>query len=113
MTINTSIKSLIKHAVEIAIQDIITAVIERSIKIAITTTDHIIKKDFALDPDESRLRIASHHMARNLTAAMAMITCKDHLVSNITKGIKTGLVQYFTRVSFNLLFITIYKVALS
>lgn len=82
-----------------SVQEIVGAVIERSIKIAITTAEHIIKKDFALDPDECRMRNATHHMVRNLTAAMAMITCRDYLATNITKSIKQGLATAFSRVS--------------
>ena len=99
MATNAQLKQLVRHAVELAVQEIVAAVIERSIKIAITTAEHIIKKDFALDPDESRMRAATHHMVRNLTAAMAMITCRDYLATNITKSIKQGLMQAFSRVS--------------
>ena len=72
---------------------------ERSLKVAITTTENIIKKDFALEPDETRMRAATHHMARNLAAAMAMITSKEHLTAAIAKGIKQGILTGFNRVS--------------
>ncbi|KAK8742070.1 hypothetical protein OTU49_002091, partial [Cherax quadricarinatus] len=94
---NAQLKQLVRHAVDLAVQEIVAAVMERSIKIAITTAEHIIKKDFALDPDESRMRAATHHMVRNLTAAMAMITCRDYLATNITKNIKQGMLQAFSR----------------
>lgn len=38
-----------------------------------------MRKDFALDPEEVRMRTAARHMARNLTAGMAMITCRDQV----------------------------------
>ena len=60
-------------------QDVAPPVIDRAVKIAMTTCEQLVKKDFALDHNENRLRQASHHMVRNLTAGMAMITCKDHL----------------------------------
>ena len=53
--------------------------IERAIKIALTTTEQIVKKDHALDHDETRMRTAAHSTTRNLTAGMAMITCKEHV----------------------------------
>ena len=53
--------------------------IDRAVKIAMTTCEQLVKKDFALDHDENRMRQAAHHMVRNLTAGMAMITCRDHL----------------------------------
>ncbi|KAK7066941.1 CCR4-NOT transcription complex subunit 1 [Halocaridina rubra] len=96
---SAQLKPLVRHALEIAVQDIVGAVIERCVKISLTTAEQIIKKDFALDPDETRMRLATHHMVRNLTAAMAMITCRDYLATNITKSIKQGLITALSRTS--------------
>ncbi|XP_076065903.1 CCR4-NOT transcription complex subunit 1 isoform X3 [Oratosquilla oratoria] len=93
----SQLKQLVRQAVESAVQDLVGLVMEKSIKIAIITAEHIIKKDFALDPDEARMRQATHHIVRNLTAAMAMITCRDHLALPIAKSIKQGLLVLFSR----------------
>merc|ERR1719273_141147 len=79
---------LIKLAIEKSVQEWISPVIERAIKIAITTCEQIVKKDFSLDFDETRMRVAAHHMVRNLTAGMAMITCRDHLLLSIKNNLK-------------------------
>ena len=79
---------LIKIAIEKSIQEWATPVIERANKIALTTTEQIVKKDFSLDPDESRMRAAAHNMVRNLTSGMAMITCRDHLLLSIKNHLK-------------------------
>jgi CCR4-NOT transcription complex subunit 1 len=79
---------LIKLAIEKSVQEWISPVIERAIKIAITTCEQIVKKDFSLDYDETRMRVAAHHMVRNLTAGMAMITCRDHLLLSIKNNLK-------------------------
>ena len=81
-------KDLIKLAIEKSVQEWISPVIERAIKIAITTCEQIVKKDFSLDFDETRMRVAAHHMVRNLTAGMAMITCRDHLLLSIKNNLK-------------------------
>jgi CCR4-NOT transcription complex subunit 1 len=52
----------------------------------------IAKKDFAMDPDEGRLRAGAHCMVRNLTAGMAMITCRDHLHLSIKTNLKNFMV---------------------
>ena len=83
---------LIKLAIEKSVQEWISPVIERAIKIAITTCEQIVKKDFALNFDESRMRIAAHSMVRNLTAGMAMITCRDHLLLSIKNNLKNIMV---------------------
>ncbi|KAL0280391.1 UNVERIFIED_CONTAM: hypothetical protein PYX00_001693 [Menopon gallinae] len=83
------LKQLIRSAVEQAVQEWIHLVVERSIKIAVPTCEHVVKQDFAVDPDESRMRLAAHHMVRNLTAGMALITCRDHMLSSISANLKT------------------------
>lgn len=82
------LKQFIRPAVERAVQEWIHPVVDRSIKIALTTCEQIVKKDFALDSDETRMRAAAHHMVRNLTAGMAMITCRDQLLLSISGNLK-------------------------
>ena len=65
----------------------------RVIKIAITTCEQIVKKDFALDFDETRMQVAAHSMARNLMAGMAMITYRDHLLLSIKNNLKNIMVM--------------------
>ncbi|XP_055592408.1 CCR4-NOT transcription complex subunit 1 [Uranotaenia lowii] len=84
------LKQIIKTALERTITDWITPVVERSVKIASKTCEQIIRKDFALDPDDQRMRTAAHNLARNLAAGMAMITCRDQLMQNIQNNIKTA-----------------------
>ena len=83
---------LIKIAIEKSIQEWASPVIDRANKIALTTTEHIVKKDYSLDPDENRMRSAAHNMVRNLTSGMAMITCRDHLLQSIKNHLKHFMV---------------------
>ena len=48
-------------------------------------------QDFALDPEESRMRSAAHHMVRFMTAGMALITCREPLLVSINTNIKQAL----------------------
>ncbi|XP_076649788.1 CCR4-NOT transcription complex subunit 1 isoform X4 [Halictus rubicundus] len=82
------LKQFVRPAVERAIQEWIVPVVDRSIKIALTTSEQIVRKDFALDPDEVRMRTAARHMVRNLTAGMAMITCRDQVLASISTNLK-------------------------
>ncbi|XP_019755712.2 CCR4-NOT transcription complex subunit 1 isoform X2 [Dendroctonus ponderosae] len=82
------LKALAKKAIELAVQEWLPPVLDRSVKIALQTCEAIIRKDFALEPDEEKMRIAAHLMARNLTAGMAMITCRDQLLSSINTHMK-------------------------
>ena len=55
-------------------------------------------KDFALDPNETCMRIAAHHIVRNLTAGMAMITSQEPLLLAINSNLKASM-SGFIRVS--------------
>ena len=50
-------------------------------------------QDFALDPEEGRIRAAAHHMARNMTAGMALITCREPLIMNISNNLKNAFTK--------------------
>ncbi|XP_054165262.1 CCR4-NOT transcription complex subunit 1-like [Oppia nitens] len=91
LNLNPALKQLVRPAIERAVQEWIVPVVERSMKISLTTAENIIKKDFALDPDENHMCVAAHYLTRNLTAGMAMITCKDPLFMSI----KTALTNAF------------------
>ncbi|KAM9377896.1 CCR4-NOT transcription complex subunit 1 isoform 1-T1 [Pholidichthys leucotaenia] len=84
------LKQCVRQAVERAVQELVHPVVDRSIKIAMTTCEQIIRKDFALDSEESRMRVAAHHMMRNLTAGMAMITCREPLLMSIATNLKNS-----------------------
>ncbi|PVD20962.1 hypothetical protein C0Q70_19125, partial [Pomacea canaliculata] len=85
---NPILKQVIRPTIERAVTDLILPVVERSIKIALTTCEQIVKKDFALDPDENRMRTAAHCMARNITAGLALITCREPVMVQIAANLK-------------------------
>ncbi|XP_046976723.1 CCR4-NOT transcription complex subunit 1 isoform X2 [Vanessa cardui] len=86
------LKQFVKPAIERSIQEWIHPVVDRSIKYALTTCEQIIRKDFAFDPDEVRMRTCAHHMMRNLTAGMAMITCREQIISTISTNLKAAFI---------------------
>lgn len=90
------LKQIVRNAIERTITDWINPVVDRSVRIGVNTCEQIIRKDFALDCDENRMRTAAHYMVRNLTAGMAMITCKDQLMQSITTSIKNSFISAIT-----------------
>lgn len=86
--LHPQLKQIVRASLEKTIQDWVGPVVDRSVKISIKTTESIIRKDFSLDPDDSTMRQAAHYMVRNLAAGMAMITCKDQLISAIQTNVK-------------------------
>ncbi|KAK4872711.1 hypothetical protein RN001_014740 [Aquatica leii] len=85
------LKGLVRSAIERAVQEWIVPVVDRAIKIALTTCEQLVRKDFALDGDENRVRSAAHCMIRYLTAGMVMITCRDQLLGAINTHMKSVL----------------------
>ncbi|XP_050542433.1 CCR4-NOT transcription complex subunit 1-like [Daktulosphaira vitifoliae] len=83
-----TLKTYVRAAIERSIQEWINPVVERSVKIAVITTEHTVKKDFGMDPDESHLRKAAHCMVRNLTSGLAMITCREQVIQTLTSNLK-------------------------
>ncbi len=50
-------------------------------------------KDFATEPNEDKLRKASHLMAQKLAGSLALVTCKEPLKSNLANHLRTYLVE--------------------
>lgn len=73
------LKRLVPMAVDRAICEIITPVVERSVTIACMTTYELVSKDYAVDPDEARMRSAAHLMVSSLAGSLALVTCKEPL----------------------------------
>lgn len=90
------LKQIVRSAIERTITDWLSPVVDRSVRIAVTTCEQIVRKDFALEADETRMRKAAHYMVRNLTAGMAMITCRDQLNSLIQNHIKSAFATSIT-----------------
>lgn len=90
---NPHLKTPVRAALERAVQDLLPPVVERSIKIALTTCEQVIRKDFALDPDENRMRAAAHHMVRSITSGLALYTCREPLFMSISTNLKNAFMS--------------------
>jgi CCR4-NOT transcription complex subunit 1 len=87
------LKRLVPMAVDRAICEIITPVVERSVTIACMTTYELVTKDYATDPDESRLRAAAHAMVSSLAGSLALVTCKEPLKVSLGSQLRVMLQQ--------------------
>ncbi|KAK2749269.1 hypothetical protein FQN55_003591 [Onygenales sp. PD_40] len=82
------IRRIVHGAVERAIAEIIAPVVERSITIASISTAQLILKDFAMEPDEEKVRQAARTMVRSLAGSLALVTCKEPLKMSMTNYIR-------------------------
>ncbi|KAI9329571.1 CCR4-Not complex component, Not1-domain-containing protein [Obelidium mucronatum] len=75
-----SIKRIVHLAIDRAIREVVVSpVVERSVTIAGIATRELIVKDFALEPDEIKMRKAAHLMAQNLAGSLAIVSSRDPL----------------------------------
>eukprot|EP00668_Euglena_longa_P016523 GGOE01020788.1.p1 GENE.GGOE01020788.1~~GGOE01020788.1.p1 ORF type:complete len:2385 (+),score=619.83 GGOE01020788.1:748-7155(+) len=73
------VKVWVSFAISRAVAEIFQPVVERSVMTACTTTRELIMKDFAMDPDDNKMRQYARMMVQSLAANLAMVTCKDPL----------------------------------
>ena len=88
------LRQIVQSAVERAIAEIITPVVERSVTIASISTAQLITKDFAMEPDEEKVRYAAGIMVRQLAGSLALVTCKEPLKVSMTNYIRMIQQEY-------------------
>ncbi|CAA6673569.1 unnamed protein product [Spirodela intermedia] len=78
-------------AMEKAIREIISPVVQRSVTIASQTTKELVLKDYAMESDESRIYNAAHLMVASLAGSLAHVTCKEPLRIAMSANLRTLL----------------------
>eukprot|EP00474_Spongospora_subterranea_P008987 CRZ09445.1 hypothetical protein [Spongospora subterranea] len=89
---NPRLKTCVSMAVDRAINEIISPVVERSVHIACITTRELICKDFEMEGDDLRMRKAAHQMVQSLTCSLALVTCKEPLRLSISNHLRSLLI---------------------
>eukprot|EP00039_Didymoeca_costata_P023184 m.6279 g.6279 ORF g.6279 m.6279 type:complete len:2271 (+) comp3509_c0_seq1:242-7054(+) len=82
-------RPMVQAALERAIEEIISPVVDRSIKIARIAGHKLVTKDFALEPSDAKMRVAAHNMVRHLAGSLAMVTAKDPARLSIGNHMRT------------------------
>lgn len=67
--------------------------LEKAVKISVSTAEPLIKKDFSLDPEENHMRIAARNMVANMSSGMMLITGKEPLTQHLFNALKTQFTQ--------------------
>lgn len=85
MVVNaTRLHEIVRTALSRALTDIIQPVVDRSVTIAAISTQQMIHKDFAIEPDENRLRACAINMVKATAGSLALVTSKEPLRANFT-----------------------------
>lgn len=91
MVVNTArLHEMVRSAVTKALHDIIQPVVDRSVTIAAISTQQMIHKDFATEPDENKLRTAAVNMVKATAGSLAQVTSKEPLRANITNYLRSA-----------------------
>uniref|UniRef100_A0A6B2KWF0 CCR4-Not complex component Not1 C-terminal domain-containing protein n=1 Tax=Arcella intermedia TaxID=1963864 RepID=A0A6B2KWF0_9EUKA len=84
-------KKIVVHSISKAIQDNITYLIDNPVSVSSTTTKELILKDFAMEPDETKILRAASSMAQGLAAHLSGSAARDILRNAITQKIRIAL----------------------
>ncbi|KAG5142481.1 hypothetical protein JHK82_018176 [Glycine max] len=78
-------------AMDRAIKEIVSSIVQRSVSIATQTTKELVLKDYAMESDETRILNAAHLMVASLAGSLAHVTCKEPLRASISGQLRTSL----------------------
>ncbi|CAH8310228.1 unnamed protein product [Eruca vesicaria subsp. sativa] len=78
-------------AMDRAIKEIVSGIVQRSVCIACQTTKELVLKDYASEPDETRIYNAAHLMVASLAGSLAHVTCKEPLRTSISGHLRSSL----------------------
>ncbi|KAG0199082.1 hypothetical protein BGX28_007595 [Mortierella sp. GBA30] len=88
-----ALKRLVHIAIDRAVREIVAPVVDRSVTIAGISTREMVIKDFAMEPNEEKMRKAAHLMVQNLAGSLALVTCKEPLRVSMANIIRTLFLQ--------------------
>jgi CCR4-NOT transcription complex subunit 1 len=90
MVVSSSrLHEIVRNALTRALQDIIQPVVDRSVAIAAIATQQMIRKDFATEMDENRMRTSAISMVKATAGSLAQVTSKEPLRANFTNYMRT------------------------
>ncbi|RZC53428.1 hypothetical protein C5167_012294 [Papaver somniferum] len=92
LSLQMEFQRIVPVAMERAIKEVMSPVVQRSVTIAIQTTKELVLKDYAMESDESRMYNAAHLMVASLAGSLAHVTCKEPLRVSISSHLR-NLIQ--------------------
>lgn len=82
------LREIVSAAITRAVHEIIAPVVERSVTIAAISTAQMIRKDFATEPDESKVQAAAISMVKRTAGSLALVTSKEPLRASMNNYIR-------------------------
>nr|XP_043622240.1 CCR4-NOT transcription complex subunit 1-like [Erigeron canadensis] len=91
LALHMPFQSVLGISMEVAIKEIVSSIVQRSVSIATQTTKELVLKDYAMESDESRIHSAAHLMVASLAGSLAHVTCKEPLRGSISSQLRNNL----------------------
>lgn len=82
------LREIVSAAITRAVHEIISPVVERSVTIAAISTAQMIRKDFATELDEEKVRAAAISMVKRTAGSLALVTSKEPLRASMNNYIR-------------------------
>lgn len=93
LNVQPALKNFIIPTLDKAVNEMMHLLLEKAVKISVSTAEPLIKKDFSLDPEENHMRIAARNMVANMSSGMMLITGKEPLTQHLFNALKTQFTQ--------------------
>ncbi|CAF0914580.1 unnamed protein product [Brachionus calyciflorus] len=88
-----TLKNCIIPALDKAVTEMMNLLLDKAVRISVSTAEPIIKKDFSLDPEETHMRVAARNMVANMSSGMMLITGKEPLTTHLFNTLKIQFTQ--------------------
>jgi CCR4-NOT transcription complex subunit 1 len=89
---HSNLKRIVHIAIDRSIREVIQSpLVERSVTIAIVATKDVVQKDFALEPNEEKMRKAAHSMVQSLAGSLASVSSREPLKVSMISNLRTLL----------------------
>ncbi|KAM7260736.1 hypothetical protein ACFE04_026211 [Oxalis oulophora] len=86
--LHTHFQRVVPIAMDRAVKEIVSGIVQRSVSIATQTTKELVLKDYATDSDDTRVYNAAHLMVASLAGSLAHVTCKEPLRGSISSHLR-------------------------
>ena len=89
-----ALKRIVQISIDRSIREVIlSTVVERSVTIAVIATRELVIKDFALEPNEDKMRKSAHFMVQTLSGSLASVSSREPLRISMVANLKSLLQQ--------------------
>ena len=96
LNVQPVLKNCIIPTLDKAVAEMQHLLLEKAVKISVSTAEPLIKKDFSLDPEENHMRIAARNMVANMSSGMMLITGKEPLTQHLVSSIRHFTLIYLS-----------------